>query len=134
MRILNNTLVKILTRNNIATEETLKPLMEEAERSSRPLQDIVLDSKLVSETDLTKLFAQYADIPYIEVDPRNIPSEVLNRIPERIARQYNAVIFQIDEDGTMHLAMDDPDDVLATNFIEKEIGSNTKIYIILTIF
>ena len=129
MRILNNTLVKILTRNNIATEETLKPLMEEAERSSRPLQDIVLDSKLVSETDLTKLFAQYADIPYIEVDPRNIPSEVLNRIPERIARQYNAVIFQIDEDGTMHLAMDDPDDVLATNFIEKEIGSNTKIYI-----
>ena len=134
MRILNNTLVKILTRNNIATEETLKPLMEEAERSSRPLQDIVLDSKLVSETDLTKLFAQYADIPYIEVDPRNIPSEVLNRIPERIARQYNAVVFQIDEDGTMHLAMDDPDDVLATNFIEKEIGSNTKIYIILTIF
>ena len=129
MRILNNTLVKILTRNNIATEETLKPLMEEAERSSRPLQDIVLDSKLVSETDLTKLFAQYADIPYIEVDPRNIPSEVLNRIPERIARQYNAVVFQIDEDGTMHLAMDDPDDVLATNFIEKEIGSNTKIYI-----
>ena len=129
MRILNNTLVKILTRNNIATEETLKPLIEEAERSSRPLQDIVLDSKLVSETDLTKLFAQYADIPYIEVDPRNIPSEVLNRIPERIARQYNAVVFQIDEDGTMHLAMDDPDDVLATNFIEKEIGSNTKIYI-----
>ena len=129
MRILNNTLVKILTRNNIATEETLKPLMEEAERSSRPLQDIVLDSKLVSETDLTKLFAQYADIPYIEVDPRNIPSEVLNRIPERIARQYNAVVFQIDEDGTIHLAMDDPDDVLATNFIEKEIGSNTKIYI-----
>ena len=129
MRILNNTLVKILTRNNIATEETLKPLMEEAERSSRPLQDIVLDSKLVSETDLTKLFAQYADIPYIEVDSRNIPSEVLNRIPERIARQYNAVVFQIDEDGTMHLAMDDPDDVLATNFIEKEIGSNTKIYI-----
>ena len=127
MRILNNTLVKILTRNNIATEETLKPLIEEAERSSRPLQDIVLDSKLVSETDLTKLFAQYADIPYIEVDPRNIPSEVLNRIPERIARQYNAVIFQIDEDGTMHLAMDDPDDVLATNFIEKEIGRNTKI-------
>ena len=54
---------------------------------------------------------------------------MLNRIPERIARQYNAVIFQIDEDGTMHLAMDDPDDVLATNFIEKEIGSNTKIYI-----
>ena len=54
---------------------------------------------------------------------------VYHRIPERIARQYNAVIFQIDEDGTMHLAMDDPDDVLATNFIEKEISSNTKIYI-----
>lgn len=39
------------------------------------------------------------------------------------------MIFQIDEDGLVHLAMDDPDDVQATSFIEKEVGDNTKIYI-----
>lgn len=129
MRVLNNTLVKILKRYQVATDDQLQPLLDEAERSGRPLQEIVLDAKLVSETNLTKMFAEYIDIPYVEIDPRDIPSEVLNRIPERIARQYNAVIFQIDEDGLVHLAMDDPDDVQATNFIEKQVGSNIRIYI-----
>lgn len=129
MRILNHTVVKILKRYRIATDEQLQPLLDEAERSGRSLQDVVLDAKLVSETELTKLFADYADIPYVEIDPRDIPSEVLNRIPERIARQYNAVIFQVDEDGLVHLAMDDPDDVQATNFIEKQVGGNIRIYI-----
>ena len=129
MRILNHTVVKILKRYRIATDEQLQPLLDEVERSGRSLQDVVLDAKLVSETELTKLFADYADIPYVEIDPRDIPSEVLNRIPERIARQYNAVIFQVDEDGLVHLAMDDPDDVQATNFIEKQVGGNIRIYI-----
>lgn len=129
MRILDDTLVKLLERNGVATEEQLTPLKEEAAHSSRSLQEIVVEANLISEADLTKQFAEYADIPYIEIDPRDIPSEVLNRIPERIARQYNAVIFKIDDDGLIHLAMDDPDDIQATNFIQKKIGENVKIYI-----
>jgi type IV pilus assembly protein PilB len=129
MRIQDDTLVKLLEQGGVATETQLAPLKEEAARQSRPLQDVDIEAKLITEADLTKRFAEYADIPYIEIDPRDIPTEVLNRIPERIARQYNAVIFKIDEDGLVHLAMDDPDDIQATSFIEKEIGENTKIYI-----
>jgi len=33
------------------------------------------------------------------------------------------------KNGTNHLAMDDPDDVQAVNFLQKLIGINTKIYI-----
>lgn len=94
MRILDDTLVKLLECNGVATEEQLAPLKEQV-LSSRPLQEIIIEEKLITETDLTKQFAEYAEIPYIEIDPRDIPTEVLNRIPERIARQYNAVIFQI---------------------------------------
>lgn len=129
MRILDNTLEKLLLRNEVASEEQLAPLKEEAARSSRPLQDIIVEAKLIDEIELTKLFAEYADLPYIELDPKDIPTETLNRIPERIARQYNAVIFKIDDDGLIHLALDDPDDIQATNFIEKEVGTNTKIYV-----
>ena len=129
MRILDHTLIKLLKRNNVATDEQLEPLVDEAERSGRTLQDIVLDSKIINEVALTKMFAEYADIPYIEVDPRDISDDALNQIPERTARQYNAVVFRVDDDGLVHLAMDDPDDVQATNFIEKQVGENTKIYI-----
>ena len=129
MRVLDDTLVKILKRNQIATDEQIAPLIEESKHSSRPLQEVVIESNLISEIELTKLFATYADIPYIEIDPRDIAAEALNRIPERIARQYNAVIFKVDDDGTVHLAIDDPDDVQATNFIEKQVGQHMRVYI-----
>lgn len=129
MRIPDEILAKLLTGNNVATEAQLSSLRDQAVTASHTLQEAVIEAKFISEADLTKLFAQYADLPYIEIDPKDIPSDTLTRIPERIARQYNAVIFKIDDDGLIHLAMDDPDDVQAVNFIEKEIGENVKIYI-----
>ena len=129
MRISDDTLVTLLTRNDIASAEQLNTLKEESAHLNRPLQDVVIEKQVISEPDLTKLFAAYADIPYIELDPRDIPQDILNKIPERIARQYNAVIFQVDDDGLVHLAMDDPDDVQAVSFIQKEVGENTRTYI-----
>lgn len=129
MRISDDIITKLLTGNNIATEQQLSSLRDQAVTASHSLQEAAIEGKLITEPDLTKLFAQYADLPYIEIDPKDIPTDTLNRIPERIARQYSAVIFKIDDDGLVHLAMDDPDDVQAVNFIEKEIGENVKIYI-----
>lgn len=129
MRISDDTLIKLLERKQIATQEQIAPLVEEASRATKTLQEQVIESKLITERELTKLFAEYAELPFIEIDPRDITTDTLNKIPERIARQYNAVVFKIDEDGLIHLAMDDPDDIQAVSFIEKEIGGNTKIYI-----
>lgn len=129
MRISDVTIEKLLERSSAATKEQVSTLKEEGARSRRPLQDLVIHAELMTEQSLVEAFADYTSIPYIKIDPRDIDGEILKKIPERIARQYNAVLFKIDEDGTMHLAMDDPDDVQAVSFIQKEIGENTKIYI-----
>lgn len=109
--------------------EQITALREEGIRSRRSLQSLVIQNKLMDEATLTKTYANYAGIPFVEIDPKAILQETLIKIPERIARQYNAVLFKIDEDGLMHLAMDDPDDVQAFNFIQKQIGENVKQYI-----
>lgn len=129
MHISDSTLIKLLERNNIATPEQLAPLQEAAAKDERPLGEVVLEQKMIDERGLTKLYAEYANFPYIELVPQDIPREVLARIPERIARQYNAVVFKVDEDNIVHLAMDDPDDVQAVSFIEKEIGNDARLYI-----
>ena len=129
MRISDDTLQKILTGAGKATPDQIDELKKSSERNHRPLQYMAVQNKLITELELTKLFADYAHIPFIAVDPRDIPSEVLDKIPERIAAQYRTVLFKIDEDGTMHLAMDDPDDIQALDFIQKQIGEKTKIYI-----
>ena len=129
MRISDVTMEKLLVRSGVATVEQVSVLKEESVRSKRSIQELALQNEMTNEEALTKAFSEYAQIPYIELDAHDIPSDILNKIPERIARQYNAILFKIDEDGTHHLAMDDPDDIQAVDFIEKEIGTNTKIYI-----
>lgn len=129
MRISDTTIQKILEKTQAVNREQFEALKLESERSRRSLQDLVLQNKILEESELTKAYAEHANIPYIELDPRNIKRETLEKIPERIARQYNAILFQEDEDGLLHLAMGDPDDVQAVDFIEKQIGENTKIYI-----
>jgi hypothetical protein len=107
MRISDDTIERLLTGAGKATPEQLAELKKSTEHTHRPMQYMAVQNKLISELELTKLFADYAHIPFVQIDPRDIPSEVLNKIPERIAVQYRAVLFKIDEDGTMHLAMDD---------------------------
>lgn len=129
MRISDAAIETLLERSGKASAEQLKNLKDEEARSRRPLQDLVVQQGLMTEKDLAIAFSDEAQIPFIEIDPRDIPQDVLNKIPERIARQYNAVLFKIDDDGLMHLAMDDPDDVQAINFIQKQIGENVRIYV-----
>lgn len=129
MRISDVIMEKLLIRSGVATDEQIAALKDEAARSKSSIQDLATQNSLADEKTIAKAFAEYAQIPYIELNAHDIPTDVLNKIPERVARQYNAVLFKIDEEGVCHLAMDDPDDVQAINFIEKEIGTNTEIYI-----
>lgn len=129
MRISDTILETLLGRAQLVTPEQLATLKEEAANSKRPLQELVFERRLADERTLVKAFSEETGIPYVEIDPRNVEKEVLNKIPERVARQYMAVLFKIDEEGVHHLAMEDPDDVQAINFIQKEIGTNSSIYI-----
>lgn len=128
MRISDVTIEDLLKKSGHLTDEQLKKLREEQRENRRPLQDLVVRHELINDKELTKLYAEYANIPYVELNPENIPSDTLSLIPERIARQYNAVVFK-QEDGVKYLAMEDPDDIQAVDFIQKQLGSNVKIYL-----
>jgi type IV pilus assembly protein PilB len=129
MRISDNIMETLLGRANLANPGQLATLKEEAVRSKRSLQSTVIDQRITDEKTIVKTFAEYASIPFVELEGLDIPKDTLNLIPERIARQYNAVVFQVDPDGVRHLAMEDPDDVQAVNFLQKEIGLNSRIHI-----
>lgn len=129
MRISDKSVEELLLSSGKVTPEQIEVARQESERSKKPLRDTAISSKLISDEDLTKLYAERIKIPYIQVDPRDIPTEILTRIPEHIARQYSMVLFKVDKDGTLHLVADDPDDVQALDFIQKELGENIKLYV-----
>lgn len=129
MQIADSTVEKILTQSGTTTADQIAELKTAAEKSSHSLQKTALDLGIIKNLDLIKLYAKHIDIPYTPINSKDITSDVLNQIPERIAVQYKVVLFKVDEDGTKYLAMDDPEDVQALDFLKKELGDNIKIFI-----
>lgn len=129
MRISDSLVETLLLDTGKITPEQLGDLREQKKTEKKPLQDLVVSSNLVSEKELTKLYAAEIDIPFVEINVKELKREVVRMIPERVARQYGVVLFGIEQDGTKLLAMEDPDDIQAINFLQKQLGTLLKVHI-----
>ncbi len=129
MRISDALVESLLKKAGKATEQQLASLREQEKTEKKPLQDLVIKDNLINEKDLTRLYADEIEVPFIELNAKEVPREVLKLIPERIARQYRVVLFGVQEDGSKLLAMEDPDDIQAINFLQKQLGTQLKVHV-----
>lgn len=132
MRISDSLVEKLLKSAKKINDDKLKELRKREETEKKPLQDLVVESEVIDEKELTKLYAKEIDTPFVELNAKEIKREVLKLIPERIAKQYNVVLFGIEEDGSKLLAMEDPDDIQAVSFLQKQLGDNVKVHVATT--
>lgn len=109
-------------------DTAITDLQTEANKHKKPLQQLVLERKLISAKDLTKLYAESIGVGYQELSGVKIDAEVLNSIPEHIARQYKAVLFAKTAAGYARIAMSDPGDLPAVDALEKLLGKDVEIY------
>jgi type IV pilus assembly protein PilB len=129
MRVSDTLVEKLLKESGKVSAEQLKSLHEQEASEKKPLQDIAVLTNAISEKDLTKLYAQEVDVPFVEFTANELHRDILQLIPERIARQYRAVAFDVDEDGVIFVAMEDPDDIQAINFLQKQLGKPIRVHI-----
>lgn len=127
MRIPDGELKSLLLNSGLVKPEALEEAMPKIEGGDS-LQTAVLKKKLIGDKDLVKLYAKSIDVPYVELSDVKIPRELLLKIPERIARKYQVVLFGLFEDQ-LQLAMADPEDFQAADFITKQVGGKLKTYI-----
>lgn len=128
MQISDSELKKLLSSSDKIKAPAMKEAETAAQQSKEPLLTTVLKKKLISEKELTQLYAQSINIPFIELSGVKIPREILMKIPERIARKYQTILFGTEE-NKLQLAMADPEDFQAADFIEKQTGGEIKIYV-----
>ncbi len=129
MRIADKLVENFLQQSGKVSADQLAQLRSQEKTEKRPLQDLVVAGNILSENELTKLYASAVDVPFVELNPKDLKRELLTQLPERIARQYNAVVFDVDEDGVRYVAMADPDDIQAVNFLQKQLGNNLRVYV-----
>ncbi len=129
MRISDSLVEKLLLGTEKIDSVRLSELKELQKSEKNSLLEVAISSEAITESALTKAYAEEIDVPFVEIDAKALSKEILHLIPERIARQYNAVLIGIEEDGTKQLAVADPDDVQAINFLQKQLGSDLKVFI-----
>lgn len=128
MNVADKTIRQLLVDHKKVNETELTKLTEAASKQKKSLQDLVLKRGVVSDEELAKWYSELSEIPYIQIDPKTIDPSLLKLIPERIARRYGAVVFG-KEGSIMQLAMEDPDDLQAVDFIQKQLGSKPAVYL-----
>ena len=80
MKISDALVEKLVLDSKKATKEQLNSLREEGKAGKKSLQEVIIANNILSEKDLTKLYAKEADVPYVDLNPKEIKREVL-RLP-----------------------------------------------------
>lgn len=121
MHIENTQLRDFIKDSGIVKEEELKASFAQAEKEEKKLGEVLLSKKLIDETKLRKLYAYILGVPFVDIAKEIIPSEVLQIVPEPIAKKYKIVAFK--KNGQeLKVAMINPEDIQTIDFIRKKTG------------
>jgi len=83
MRVSDSLVEKLLKETNKVNDEQLTKLKEQEKNEKKPLQDVAINANVVSEKELTQLFAKEIEIPYVDINPKDIQHETLHLIPSK---------------------------------------------------
>lgn len=121
MRIELDQLKSFLLDSNLIPKELVEQAAEEAQRDNKNLGTLLLEKKLIQEVELQKVYAYILGIPFVDLSKEAIPIEILQIVPELIAKKYNIVSFE--KTGTnLKVAMLNPEDLQTIDFIKKKTG------------
>ncbi|KKQ56080.1 MAG: Type II secretion system protein E (GspE) [Candidatus Woesebacteria bacterium GW2011_GWC1_38_13] len=92
------------------------------------VSDVLLGRNLISEDNYGQILATYYNISFINLDKIEIPHSVINQIPEDLAAEKMAIVFE-NKDGVLGVAMQDPQDLETIEMIRKTVGSGYQLVI-----
>ena len=119
VRIGNSQLKKFIIDAGLIGEKELVKAEKKAKKTKQKLVDFLIKEKIVGQEQISKLQAYILGIPFVNLEKEKIDKEVLQIIPEPIARRHNIVAFR-KKDKDLEVAMLDPDDLQTIEFIKKK--------------
>ena len=125
-----NALKPLILQTGLVSEKDFDSAVQESQRTDKDVVDILVSRNYITRDYYAEMLAQYFKVPRIKLIGEKIPPEILNLIPEEIARTRNAVVFA-KEDNTIKVALLDPVNLDTLEFLEKYTGYFVKPYLAL---
>lgn len=114
-------LKKILVDTNIVSQKDFDSAEKEAKERKKPIEEIIIEENLISDTELGILIADEIKFPFVNLRQTKIDREVLNIVPEIVARKQEIIVFDRTEKG-LKVAMANPGNLESREFIERKTG------------
>ena len=111
-------LKKFLLDADLIKEKDFDMALKLSQENDQRIGDVLVSNGLVEQERLIKFEAYLLGIPFINIEQEIIPPEVLNIIPEQIARIHNIIAFR-KKDNNIEVAMLDPEDLITIEFTKK---------------
>lgn len=103
-------------------------LLEEARAQRRPFTEVLVKKGVATEAELVALIAKAANIPPIDLSKLNLNKDVLESVPEDVARDYG--VFPVDKIGSIiTVAVANPFDVLKLDDIRIVTGCQLRLVV-----
>jgi len=118
-------LKKLLLQSRLINEQGIKNVDELAKNSDVPFTEALVEKNIITDENLGLLIADSLKIPFIVLSKINIPQDVFQIIPEKIARKHKVIAFSRDKDG-VKVALVDPQNTQLLTLLAKKTGE--KIY------
>lgn len=104
----------------ILTPEKFEECQKKAKDQGISLEEVLVLEKIISKEDLNKLKGYILGIPFVNLEKEIIPPEVLNIIPEAVARNYSIVPYKKKGD-ILEVAIEDPENLSVLETLKRTI-------------
>ncbi len=114
-------LKNIIVGSGKVPEKEFDAAAKSADELGKDVRDVLVFRGLIHQEEISKLLAAFYNVPYLSLKHYKIPEEVINSIPERLARTYRMVPFDRDS-VRIKMAMEDPGNVEGIEFAKRHSG------------
>jgi type IV pilus assembly protein PilB len=121
-----NTLVDVLFENGSLDAEKVRQIKLAEVQLNKSQEEIVTSQKLVDEDALVKAKAKLYNVPYIDLNNITFDPDALNALPQAVAQKFRVFPVSKTSDGQLILAMADPVNLAAIEFVEQKTGMVVK--------
>ncbi|MBI2025121.1 MAG: type II/IV secretion system protein [Candidatus Harrisonbacteria bacterium] len=129
VQIPDKVLKEKLVKAGLITEEEFEKVLFDAKRMGQSTADILISRNYLKSDYYTGLLAEYFGVPLAKLSTRSIDESVLRLLPENIAKQKRVIIFRREKDGSLNVAMNDPNDLTTIEFLSSYLKAKIKPFL-----
>ena len=129
MEVTNKSIEDILFEQKKISADNRSLVKLESVNTGKTPEDILREHNFVSGDDLIAAKGEVIGVHFYNPNLKPIPSDVLNLIPEPVARRYVLIPFELSKDDFLSVVMADPLDLQVVEFIERKSGKRIRTFI-----